>query len=137
VALPAIAGYSFCQAFLHFLSKPALNHCGHTGLIHTPKVKSMKKYILHFAVLIAMLPFASCAPAYVVRERPHDVVYFRPAAPARDYVWVSGDWVWIGGRYQWHEGHWERPHRRSAWVDGHWQNTNRGYKWVPGHWRRY
>jgi len=97
----------------------------------------MKNYVLHFTVLIAMFSFASCAPAYTVRERPHEVVYFRPAPPSREHIWVSGDWVWTGGRYQWHEGHWDRPRNSKArWADGHWQNTRRGYKWVPGHWQR-
>jgi len=97
----------------------------------------MKKYILHFVVLLSVVSLVSCAPSYVVRERPREVVYFRPPAPARGYVWVSGDWVWNRGNYQWREGHWDRPHRRSNWVDGHWQNTRGGYRWVPGHWSRY
>ncbi|MEO5683866.1 MAG: hypothetical protein ABIQ88_14575 [Chitinophagaceae bacterium] len=97
----------------------------------------MKKYVVHFTVLIAMISLVSCAPGYAVRERPREVVYFRPAAPSRNHVWVSGDWVWTGGRYQWHEGRWENSRRRSNWTEGHWQNTRRGYNWVPGHWQRY
>jgi len=97
----------------------------------------MKKYLLHFTVLIALFSLVSCAPTYVVRERPREVVYVRPAPPSREHIWISGDWVWTGGGYQWREGHWERPRGGARWADGHWQNTNRGYRWVPGHWQRY
>jgi hypothetical protein len=83
-----------------------------------------------------MISFTSCAPAYIVRERPRESVYFRPAAPSRTHVWVSGDWRWSSGRYQWREGYWVMPRRGHQWADGHWQNTSRGYKWVPGHWQR-
>jgi len=97
----------------------------------------MKKYILPFAFVAMLVSLVSCAPAYVVRERPREVVYARPAPPSREHIWISGDWVWTGGRYQWHEGHWDRPHRGSRWQEGHWQDTPRGYRWVPGHWQRF
>ena len=97
----------------------------------------MKKYTFPFLIVISLASLVSCAPAYVVRERPREVVYVRPAPPTREHVWVSGDWVWTGGRYQWHEGHWERPRRGARWADGHWQDTPRGSKWVPGHWQRF
>jgi hypothetical protein len=97
----------------------------------------MKKHVLPFVVLIAMFSLASCAPVYVVRERPHEVVYNRPPPPSREHIWVSGDWYWAGGGYQWREGHWDRPRGHARWADGHWQNTSRGYKWVPGHWQKY
>ncbi|MEO6316009.1 MAG: hypothetical protein ABIU63_07110 [Chitinophagaceae bacterium] len=97
----------------------------------------MKKYALQFALLVAIFSLGSCAhSAYVVRERPRDVVYFRPPPPSRSHVWVSGDWVWTGGRYQWHEGRWENPRRGAHWTDGHWQNTRHGSRWIPGHWQR-
>ena len=97
----------------------------------------MKKYVLPFVVLIAMFSFSSCAPTYVVRERPREVVYVRPTPPSREHIWISGDWVWMDGRYQWHEGRWERPRQGNRWAEGHWQETRHGSKWIPGHWQRY
>ncbi len=96
----------------------------------------MKKYGLSLAIIMAIFSLVSCASAYVVRERPREVVYFRPAAPSRAHIWVTGDWYWTGGRYQWREGYWAMPRHGSHWADGHWQNTRNGYKWVPGHWQR-
>ncbi|MEP6747991.1 MAG: hypothetical protein ABJB86_09715 [Bacteroidota bacterium] len=97
----------------------------------------MKKYVLPFVVLITMFSFVSCAPAYVVRERPREVVYQRPPPPSREHIWISGDWVWAGGRYAWREGHWDRPRHGARWEDGHWQDTPRGSRWIPGHWQKF
>ncbi len=97
----------------------------------------MKPRMLILATVMAIAVLSSCTATYVVRERPREVVYTRPAAPSYGHVWVTGDWVWQGGRYQWREGHWEVPRRGMRWADGHWVETPRGYKWVPGHWQRF
>ncbi len=97
----------------------------------------MKRSYLYLIAFAGMVSFASCAPVYVVRERPREVVYVRPAPPSREHIWISGDWIWAGGRYEWREGHWDRPRQGRIWREGHWQNTNRGYRWIPGHWDRY
>ena len=80
--------------------------------------------------------FTACAPheVYVVKERPREVVYVRPAPPGPNHIWISGDWVWENGNYRWHEGHWEHRREGMAWREGHWQETSRGWKWIPGHW---
>ncbi len=96
----------------------------------------MKKYLLPFIAALGVISLVSCAPTYVVRERPREVVYFRPAAPSPVHVWVGGDWIWRGGRYEWREGHWENPRGRAHWVDGHWRAARGGWVWVPGHWQR-
>ena len=95
----------------------------------------MQRRLFYFLAIISMLGLTSCTASYVVRERPTEVVYVRPAPPSRDHVWISGDWVWTGGRYAWHEGHWERRREGRVWIDGHWQSNHGGWKWVPGHWR--
>jgi hypothetical protein len=95
-----------------------------------------KSGFLFLAILIAgTVSLSSCTVRGVVRERPAEVVYVRPAPPSREHVWVSGDWVWAGGRYEWREGHWERPRAAARWESGHWQDTSRGWKWIPGHWK--
>lgn len=155
-----IASFGVC---IFYLCRRSLNHFNYSG--HTIKIfimkpsminsntqednqqgsirplKShyvrMKKPALYLIAIIAAGLLSSCTASYVVRERPAAVVYTRPAPPARDYVWVGGNWVWVGGRYEWREGHWERPHMGRRWADGHWQSTRGGWKWVPGHWQRY
>jgi len=95
----------------------------------------MQKRLFYFLAIVSMLGLASCGTTYVVRERPAEVVYVRPAPPSGEHVWISGDWVWAGGRYAWHEGHWERRKEGRVWIEGHWQSTRGGWKWVAGHWR--
>lgn len=87
-------------------------------------------------ILIISTSLIACRPAYVVRERPSEVIYTRPAPPPGEYIWIGGNWVWRSGRYVWQEGHWERRRAGVVWMDGHWKRTNRGWIWDPGHWRR-
>jgi WXXGXW repeat (2 copies) len=97
------------------------------------KMKRMLSFIV-IATVIAC--FASCTATYVVRERPAEVVYVRPAPPSREHIWISGDWVWAGSRYEWREGHWERRREGYRWHEGHWQSSRGGWKWVHGGWDR-
>jgi hypothetical protein len=97
----------------------------------------MKKYVYFSVLLIVVVCFTSCGPSYVVRERPSEVIYLRPAPPTAEHVWISGDWVWEGGRYIWHEGHYERRRPGFRWEEGRWIGAHRGWRWLPGHWRRY
>ena len=68
----------------------------------------MKKSVFRLLLLAAVALPLSCTPSYAVRERPQEVVYLRPAPPGPDYVWVTGDWVWAGKKYEWHEGRYEK-----------------------------
>jgi len=38
-------------------------------------------------------------------------------APAPDYIWVNGVWLWGGSRWVWRPGYWHRPRhpRRHRW----------------------
>jgi hypothetical protein len=96
----------------------------------------MKKFLIPLFAA-GIISTASCTATYVVRERPAEVVYVRPAPPSREHVWISGDWIWAGGRYKWREGHYERRREGYRWEDGHWQTSRGGYKWAPGHWQQY
>lgn len=56
-------------------------------------------------------------------------------APAPDYVWVGGEWIW-NGRWIWVAGHWGYPpHPQAIWIGGYWESGPRGYREHPGHWR--
>lgn len=95
----------------------------------------MKIYSYLLALILAGA-LVSCKTTYVVHDRPSEVVYSRPAAPSRDQVWVGGNWVWVGHRYQWHEGHWEARRPGFRWVEGHWVPTRGGWRWQAGYWKR-
>ncbi|HEY4876529.1 MAG TPA: hypothetical protein VIH86_13210 [Puia sp.] len=97
----------------------------------------MKKIVFSLSFFVFVFLFASCGPSYVVRDRPAEVVYLRPAPPSPDHVWVSGDWVWANGKYVWHEGHYETRRVGYRWFEGHWINSRGGWVWIRGRWRSY
>ena len=46
---------------------------------------------------------------------PPPRVEYRYAAPSPSYVWIGGDWLWTGSRYDWRPGRWAPPgHRHVA-----------------------
>ena len=72
----------------------------------------------------------------IVETPPPDQIEVITVAPAPEFVWVGGWWVFGGGRYSWHSGHWERPpYPRAAWQPGHWDRARDGHVWVRGRWR--
>jgi hypothetical protein len=95
----------------------------------------MKKNLFVGLTLSAVLFFSSCGPsAITVSARPDAPYYARPSSPGSGYVWIDGDWVVRGGRYQWREGHWRRSGNR-VWISGSWDSRPNGYYWRRGHWR--
>ena len=55
-------------------------------------------------------------------------------APAPDYVWIGGEWVWNGGWF-WSAGHWGYPpHPDAIWVGGRSWHDDRGWHNEHGHW---
>ncbi len=92
----------------------------------------MKKWLLA-AFTGVLFAGVGCSPG-VVATRPHDVVYSRTVSPGRDYVWISGDWVWSRGNYRWRAGHWARRRPAYSWHDGYWEGHHNGWRWKNGHW---
>jgi len=84
---------------------------------------------------LAAVLLAGCATraTFVVRERPAEPVYERPAPPAPNALWIPGEWEWRGGRYVFIRGHYVINERRT-WVPGHWRETPGGFVWQKGHW---
>jgi len=76
---------------------------------------------------------------YYVKVQPArpTVVVIRPSAPAPNFVWTDGDWVWSPQQQQYiyEDGHWIEPVQTAVWVPGHWRNTRYGWFWVKGHWK--
>jgi hypothetical protein len=111
------------------------------------KITPMKKYISKIlaiaSVFIIAIGFTSCSsytvgayPERVVVARPAPPYYVRPVAPGPNFVWVEGEWIWRGGRYEYVQGYWTRPVYGRYYVPGHWKYTRGGYFWIPGHWKR-
>jgi hypothetical protein len=97
----------------------------------------MKKSVFPLALLAMIIFSVSCQPTYAVRERPEEVVYLRPAPPSPDHVWITGDWVWSGKKYEWREGHYETRRVGYRWVEGRWINVHGGWRWLRGYWKSY
>jgi hypothetical protein len=95
----------------------------------------MKKLIV-ISTLLFSLGATSCRTRAVVTTRPAPPMgVVRPAAPRPDYVWIDGEWVWRGRRYQYVNGYWAPPRAGHAWVSGHWARRGGGWYWQRGHWR--
>ncbi|HVU98757.1 MAG TPA: hypothetical protein VHE34_26225 [Puia sp.] len=95
-----------------------------------------KQLLLAIAIAGSLMGLTGCAVDGYVETQPADVVYTRPVAPGPDYIWIEGDWIYSGGRYNWHPGYWRRGRPGRAWVGGSWSHTPHGYHWNRGHWRR-
>ncbi|HZI31892.1 MAG TPA: hypothetical protein VFF11_06105, partial [Candidatus Binatia bacterium] len=56
-------------------------------------------------------------------------------SPGPEYVWVSGEWIWVN-RWVWHAGYWAvPPHGCRVWVGGRYWRDGRGWHYNRGHWR--
>ena len=107
---------------------------------------SLKHTLVNGALIAGMALGTGCvvrahgqvaAPvAYVeVEEEPPPPQVVVMPAPRPGFVWVSGRWVWGGGRYQWRDGYWERERSGYVYEQGRWERRGRGHVWVDGTWR--
>lgn len=85
--------------------------------------------------VVSMVLFASCASDLYVTDRPADPYYAQPAPPYAGAVWIGGEWVPRGRRYEYVAPHYVRPRSGRNWAPGHWQSGPRGHVWVRGGWR--
>jgi hypothetical protein len=44
----------------------------------------------------------------------------RPAPPSNNHVWIEGEWVRRGDRYEHQPGYWTVPEKDHIWVKGEW-----------------
>jgi hypothetical protein len=67
---------------------------------------------------------------------PPDSLEIGPSvlAPADDYSWVPGCWVWRDTRYLWRPGYWLRYHPGWCWTPAHYVWTPAGCVYVSGYW---
>jgi hypothetical protein len=97
-------------------------------------MKTISKLCLMLATSATMLTACSVQSWYVVRERPVESVYERPAPPYSGAVWISGEWEWRHDHYEHINGHYEHASTR-VWVEGHWRQVPTGWVWDKGHWQ--
>jgi hypothetical protein len=96
----------------------------------------MKRLLVVIALAASAAVFNGCGPTrYTVTEQPVAPVYERPVTPGPEYVWVDGDWDWVGGTYVYRHGYWEKPHPNRVWITGTWVHNGKGYYWKKGYWK--
>ncbi len=64
-------------------------------------------------------------------------VYYQPAVPGPDFIWMPGYWAWGPGGYYWVPGTWVlSPQVGLYWTPGYWSwNPYCGcYAWQDGYW---
>lgn len=59
------------------------------------------------------------------------VVYHRPG-----YVWVTGRWGRVGGRWNWHRGYWVRQRPGYVWSQPRWVRSGNRWVYRAGGWNR-
>jgi len=72
---------------------------------------------------------------YIQTAPPPAPVETVGVAPAPDYDWIGGEWVWNGGWF-WVGGHWGYPpHPHAVWIGGRSWHDEHGWHNSRGHWR--
>lgn len=76
------------------------------------------------------------APEEEYLPPPPDSIEEGPSspAPAEDYAWVPGCWVWSTENYAWQPGYWLEPQPEWIWIPAHYQWTPFGCVFVDGYW---
>jgi hypothetical protein len=89
------------------------------------------------AILQPWAPTHAVAQGAAPQPPPPPQVESPGPPPNPNAVWVSGHWLWQGGKYQWVQGRWETaPAGASAYVPGRHKQTGQGWVWEPGRWRK-
>ncbi len=72
---------------------------------------------------------------YIQQSPPPPPVETVVVAPAPEYIWIGGEWVWNGGWF-WVGGHWAYPpYPHAMWIGGHSWHDAHGWHNARGHWR--
>ncbi|MDB5849488.1 MAG: hypothetical protein JWP29_3240 [Rhodoferax sp.] len=73
------------------------------------------------------------APYYVDTAPPAPVAEVVTVAPP-GYFWISGIWLWEGGRHVWHPGHLEAHRAGYRWTPHQWVPSGHGWQLRGGFW---
>jgi hypothetical protein len=89
-------------------------------------------YHYHAAVVY---PEVAPAPVVTFVAPPAPYVETVGVPPVEGYFWISGVWLWEGGRHVWHAGHWQAPKPGYRWVPHHWHQVGNEWHMDGGHWQ--
>jgi len=81
-------------------------------------------------------PDAVPPPVVVFTAPPASQYEVVGVPPVSGYFWISGVWVWEGGRHVWHPGYWSAPRPGYTWVPHRWHREGREWRMNGGHWLR-
>ena len=77
-------------------------------------------------------------PTVVANIAPPPVQYEVVGVPPQPgFFWISGVWLWEGGRHVWHGGHWAAPRPGYAWVPHRWHQEGDHWHMDGGHWQHH
>jgi len=82
--------------------------------------------------------YSDSAPAPIITDVAPPAPQYEEVgiAPAPGYFWISGVWIWEGGRHVWHPGHWSAPRDGYTWVPHQWHRAGNQWRMDGGHWQR-
>ena len=81
-----------------------------------------------------MSPPAACV-VDVNQSPPAPKTEQQPEPPAKNAVWLSGNWRYYTGRYVWVAGHWATPPKPHAvYEQPHWTVRNGNNMFTEGYW---
>jgi len=84
-------------------------------------------------VVYAPAPNMQQQPIYAEVAPPPPQVEVVGVAPPGSF-WVSGIWLWQGGRHVWHPGHWEAHRQGYQWTPHQWVPSGHGWQLRGGFW---
>jgi hypothetical protein len=101
------------------------------------------------ALLISLTAAAAVLGGCVVAPAPYGRPYYREPVivapppprveypgppPVTGYIWIGGNWNWVGNRHEWAPGHWEAPRPGYNWVPRNWERDGDRWRQSGGRW---
>ncbi|HTJ79931.1 MAG TPA: YXWGXW repeat-containing protein [Rariglobus sp.] len=131
-AAPFIRTFAVPASFagLLFMSGCALGGGGSGTVQVLQETPSPREIILK----AGMSPPAACVVS-VNQSPPAPKIEQQPKLPAKDAVWLEGNWRYYSGEYVWIPGHWAIPPKPHAvYEPPHWSVRNGNNMFTEGYW---
>lgn len=121
----------------HFRKTVALSSLACATLVLTGCVVAPYPYRPYQSHYVVTQPQPAVDIEYVQLAPPAPYAEVVTVSPGVGYVWITGSWLWSGGRHQWRAGTWSRPPTGyNRWQPGVWNNQpGRGWYQQGGTWR--
>ena len=118
-----------------------------TWLQPSPRLARLGTHVVAPALAVLTLGGCVVAPPYAVAPAPYGYAEASApppppqyevvgAAPYPGYFWITGNWVWGGGRYAWHPGYWQAPRPGYRWAPQRWVRHGGVWRAQGGYWER-